>query len=121
MGWIIPNTAFGGHPNLPDEDDMQANDWAARKTQFAIGKLCGLDDEDCNLGTHGDLNGDYDDETHDAYNRLIDVDPLYAAKLSEDLATLAIATHHERLDKATTSSTGPKVPRTRKGAPTAPS
>ena len=121
MDWLIPNTAFGGHPNLPDEDDMQANDWAARKTQFAIGKLLGLPDEDCNLGTHGDLNGDHDDETHDAYNRLIDVDPLYAAKLSEDLATLAIATHHERLDKAATSSTGPKVPRTRKGAPTAPS
>jgi hypothetical protein len=103
----LPNTPFGGHPNLPNEDDMDEDDWKARRVQYEIGKLCGLDDEDCNLGSYGDLNGDYDDETHDAYNRLIDADPLYAAKLSQDLVNLAIATHHERRDQKATRGTGP--------------
>lgn len=116
----IPNTAFGGHPNRPNEADMQPSDWAARQAQYQIGKLLGLPDEDCNLGTHGDLNGDYDDETHDAYNRLIDADPLYAAKLSQDLVNVALGTYYEQRDQADVRPTGPKIPRTRRGS-TAPS
>ena len=123
MKWRIPNTPFGGNPVAP-EDEMDEDDVNARKVQYQIGKLSGYADEDCcpdgnRGGTYGDYNIDYDDETHDAYNRLIDADPLYAAKLSQDLATLAIATHNEQLDTAATSRTGAKIPRTRKSSTSA--
>jgi hypothetical protein len=91
----LPNTPFGGTTwrDFDGEEQMTGNDWQARKTQYQIGKLCKRKDDDCNpdsdgIGTFGCYNGDWSDDDHAAYNKLLAADPKYAAKINGDLEKL---------------------------------